>query len=105
MYCPKCGSTQADELNYCKACGANLQAVRGALTKVTADDEGLDWNKTWLAEAVMTQEERDRRRGVTPEMKRRREIKAGVITVAVGIGLTLVLSVILEAVVINGHIS
>jgi len=105
MFCPQCGSTQADELNYCKACGANLQAVRGALVKGAPQDEKLDWNKTWLAEAVMTRDEKDRRRGLTPEQKRRREIKAGVITLAAGFGLAVVLSVILEAIVINGHVS
>ena len=105
MFCPQCGSTQADELNFCKACGANLQAVRGALVKGAPQDEKLDWNKTWLAEAVMTRDEKDRRRGLTPEQKRRREIKAGVITLAAGFGLAVVLSVILEAIVINGHVS
>lgn len=105
MFCPKCGSTQSEELNYCKACGANLHAVRGALIKGASPDEKLDWNKTWLAEAVMTREEKDRRRGITPEMKRRREIKAGIITFAAGLSLTIVLSVILEAIVINGRVS
>ena len=31
MYCPQCGSAQADDLNFCKSCGAHLQAVRTAL--------------------------------------------------------------------------
>jgi hypothetical protein len=105
MFCPKCGSTQADDLNYCKACGSNLQAVRGALVKGVPADDKLDWNKTWLGEMVMTQDEKDRRRGLTPEMKRRREIKAGVITLATGVSLTVVLSVIMEAIVINGRLS
>ncbi len=105
MFCPQCGSTQADELNFCKACGANLQAVRGALVKGAPQDDKLHWNKTWLAEAVMTRDEKDRRRGLTAEQKRRREIKAGVITLSAGIALAVVLSVILEAIVINGHVS
>jgi hypothetical protein len=105
MFCPQCGSTQSDDLNYCKACGANLHAVRSALVKGTSPDEKLDWNRTWLAEAVMTRDEKDRRRGLTPEQKRRREIKAGVITLAAGVSLTVVLSVIMEAIVINGRIS
>jgi len=105
MFCPQCGSTQSDELNYCKACGANLQAVRGALVKGVSQDEKLDWNKTWIAEAVMTRDEKDRRRRLTPDQKRRREIKAGVITASAGVSLSVVLSVIMEAIVINGHIS
>jgi hypothetical protein len=105
MFCPQCGSTQADELNFCKACGADLKAVRGALAKGAPQDDKLDWNKTWLAEAVMTRDEKDRRRGLTSEQKRHREIKAGVITLSAGIALAVVLSVILEAIVINGHVS
>lgn len=105
MFCPQCGSTQSDDLNFCKACGADLKAVRGALVKGASSEDGLDWTKTLLAEAVMTREEKDRRRGITPDMKRRREIKAGVITLAAGLSLAVVLSVILEAIVINGNVS
>ena len=105
MFCPQCGAAQPDELNFCKACGAHLQAVRSALTKPTPDDDSLDWTKTWLAEAVMTRDEKDRRRGMTPEMKRRREIKAGVITASTGVSLSIVLSVLMEAIVINGRLS
>lgn len=105
MYCPQCGSTQSEDLNYCKACGANLQAVRGALVKGVPEEDKLDWNKTWLAEAVMTRDEKDRRKGITPDLKRRREIKAGVITTATGVSLAVVLSVLMEAIVINGRLS
>jgi hypothetical protein len=105
MFCPQCGSAQSDDLNFCKACGADLKAVRGALVKGSSQEEKLDWNKTWVAEAMMTRDEKDRRRGLTSEQKRHREIKAGVITLAAGVGLAVVLSVILEAIVINGHIS
>src|SRR6476620_10663442 len=105
MFCPQCGSTQADELNFCKACGADLKAVRGALVKGAPQDEKLDWNKTWVAEAVMTRDEKDRRRGLTADQKRRREIKAGVIVASAGLSLSVVLSVIMEAIVINGRIS
>jgi len=30
MFCPQCGSTQNDELKFCKSCGVNLDAVRQA---------------------------------------------------------------------------
>jgi hypothetical protein len=105
MYCPQCGSTHADDLNFCKTCGANLQAVRGALVKGTSPDEKLDWNRTWLAEMVMTGAEKDRRRGITPELKRRREIKAGVITASAGAALTVVLAVLMEGIVGSGLVS
>ena len=111
MYCPQCGSTQTDELNFCKSCGAHLQAVRTALV-AGANPEKFDWNKTWLAEMLMSSEESTRRaaeierlQGKTPETKRRNEIKAGVITASAGISLSIVLSVIMEAIVINGRLS
>ena len=113
MFCPQCGSTQPDELNFCKACGANLQSVRTALvTGAPGGKDKFDWNKTWLAEMMMSSEESARRtaeierlHGKTAEVKRRNEIKAGVITASVGVSLTLVLSVIMEAIVINGRLS
>jgi hypothetical protein len=109
MFCPKCGSTQPDELNFCKSCGAHLQAVRGALVK-GSPDEKFDWNKTWVAEMMMSADakaERDAEieRIPSSEVKRRNEIKAGVITLASGVSLTVVISVIMEAIVINGALS
>jgi len=111
MFCPQCGSTQPDDLNYCKACGAHLQAVRTALGS-RSTDEGFDWNKTWVAEMLMSGEESvrraaeiDRLRGITPEVRRRREIKAGIITASAGIGLTVVLAVIMEGIIASGAAS
>lgn len=106
MFCPQCGSTQPDELNFCKACGANLQSVRTALvTGAPGGKDDFDWKRTWLAEAMMTQAEKDRRRGLTPEMKRRRGIKAGIITASAGVSLSVVLSVLMEGIIISGRIS
>ena len=49
MFCPRCGSTQSEELKFCKSCGANLSAVRQAVdTRETGGK--IDWNKTWVAE-------------------------------------------------------
>lgn len=111
MYCPQCGSTQSDELRFCKNCGANMDAVRTALLS-RETGEKFDWSKTWLAEMLMSGEESvkraaaiERLQGKTPEVKRRNEIKAGVITASVGLGLMLVLSVIMEGIVINGKVS
>jgi hypothetical protein len=104
MFCPQCGSTQPDELNFCKSCGANLNSVRTALEK-PGKAADFDWKRTWVAEAMMTQDEKDRRRGMTPEMKRRREIKAGVITASSGVGLTLVIAAIMDGIIIGGGAS
>lgn len=103
MFCPQCGSTQPDELNFCKACGSNLSLVRTALEKPAAAEE-FDWKRTWVAEAMMTQAEKDRRRGMTPEMKRRREIKAGIITASSGVALSVVLAAIMDGIIIGGGV-
>src|SRR5437899_10085366 len=102
MFCPQCGSTQPDELNFCKSCGANLNSVRTALV-AGAPGEKFDWNKTWLAEMMLSAEEKVKRaaeiqrlKGKKPEVRRRNEIKAGVITFSTGIGLTIALFMIME---------
>jgi hypothetical protein len=100
MFCPQCGNKQSEELKFCKLCGANLSAVRQVVSTREADDK-FDWSKTWVAEMFMSEAERKRRTaelemrsGVTPEIKRYNEIKAGVIVSSVGIAVTLFLWVI-----------
>jgi len=120
MFCPKCGANQSDELKFCKLCGANLFAVRQAVA--TRDtDEKFDWSKTWVAEMLLTEAERKRRnrelkgqpasywdveleRLRTPEIQRTREIKAGVITSCVGIGLAIFLYVFMQGIILGGNI-
>src|SRR3982074_23305 len=102
MYCPQCGSTQNDDLKFCKSCGANLEAVRQVAALRNADEK-FDWSRTWVAEMFFSQSERRRRneqiereRGITPEMKRYTEIKAGVITSSVGVALMAFLYVLMQ---------
>src|SRR5215207_2579395 len=109
MFCPQCGSKQGDELKFCNLCGANLFAVRQVVT-TRETDEKFDWSKTWVAEMFMSEAERRRRneelerlRGVTPEIKRYNEIKGGVITSSVGIGLMIFLQVIGMAIFRSGE--
>ena len=111
MFCPQCGSTQPDELNFCKSCGANLNSVRTALVS-GSPDEKFDWNKTWLAEMMMSGEEKvrrtaqiERRPDKIPEIKRRNEIKAGVITLSTGIGLTIATFSIMQGIIASGAVS
>jgi hypothetical protein len=111
MYCPKCGSTQSDELKFCKACGANLFAVRQVVDSREAT-ETFDWGKTWVAEMFMSpgemkrrKEELERQRGITPEMKRYNEIKAGVITACVGIGIAIFLFVFMRGIILSGKVT
>jgi len=111
MFCPKCGATQSDELKFCKSCGANLFAVRQVVdTRETA--EGFDWSKTWVAEMFMSpqelkrrKEELERQRGITPEIKRYNEIKAGIITGTVGIGMAIFLYVFMQGIILSGNVT
>lgn len=111
MFCPKCGSTQSDELKFCKLCGANLFAVRQVVdTRETP--EGFDWSKTWVAEMFMSpqelkrrKEETERQRGITPEIKRYNEIKAGVITGTGGIGVAIFLYVFMQGIIMSGNVT
>ena len=104
MLCPRCGSNQSDELKFCKNCGANLEAVRQVLENPTAAQR-FDWNDTWLAEMFrsakateLRKRELERQMGITPAVKRYNEIKAGVITSSVGIGLMIFLYIFMQGV-------
>ena len=49
MFCPRCGSSQSEELKFCKSCGANLYAVRQAVdTRET--EKKFDWGGELLTE-------------------------------------------------------
>jgi len=110
MFCPRCGSNQSDDLKFCKACGANLDAVRRVVdTRDT--DEKTDRNKPWFADMVLSdaeskrrKEEMDHRRGITPEVRRYSEIKGGVITGSVGLALAIFLNVFMQGLVLSGKI-
>jgi hypothetical protein len=110
MFCPQCGNKQSEELKFCNLCGANLFAVRQVVGSREADEK-FDWSRTWVAEMFMSEAERKRRngelerqRGVTPEIKRYNEIKAGVITSFVGVGVMLFLWIIGAALAHDGRI-
>ena len=104
MICPRCASNQNDDIKFCTSCGANLQAVREALD--TRDSgQKFDWSNTWVAEMFMSgkaQElrklEMERRLGITPEVKRYNEIKAGVIVSSVGVGLAIFLAIFMRGI-------
>jgi zinc-ribbon domain len=96
MFCPKCGNEANVEVKFCRKCGANLQGVQEAITG--RGSKPIDWDKTWVKEMLLSQEERERRQGKTPEVKRMEEIKGGVITSAVGLGAMIFLYFFLGAV-------
>ena len=110
MFCPRCGTNQSEELRFCKSCGANLFAVRQVVEGGEAAEK-FDWNRTWVTEMFLSAGEKRRRneqlereRGITPEMKRVTEIKAGVITSSVGIAVAIVLYVLMEGIVLGGKV-
>ena len=111
MFCPQCGTTQDDELKFCKLCGANLHVVRHAVATQELGGN-FDWGKTWVAEMFLSdgerkrrQEELERLRGVTPEVKRYREIKAGIITGCVGLAVSVVLLVLMNGIILSGKVT
>jgi len=110
MICPRCASNQSDDIKFCTSCGANLQAVREALQ--APDSAGkFNWNNTWVAEMFTSSQmnelrkrEMERQLGITPEVKRYNEIKAGVITSCVGVAVTIFLFFLMHAVALqNPH--
>ena len=111
MFCPRCGSTQGDELRYCKGCGANLYAVR-LVVDTRETDKGHERSKPWFAEMAISdakskrrQEELDHRRGITPEVRRYNEIKAGIITGSAGFAVTIFLFVFMQGLILSGNVS
>jgi hypothetical protein len=112
MFCPQCGANQSEELKFCNLCGANLYAVRQAVaTRETGEtSEKFDWSKTWVADMFLSEEERRRRthqleheRGVTPEVKRYNEIKAGIIVSCVGLGASIFLFFLMRGIILSGY--
>ncbi len=103
MVCPRCNSNQSEDIKFCTFCGANLQAVREALD---APDKKFDWGNTWVAEmfmsgqaAEMRKREMERRMGITPEIKRYNEVKAGVIVSSIGVALSIFLFIFMQGIV------
>jgi hypothetical protein len=71
MFCPQCGTSQSDDLKFCKSCGANLFAVRQVVTTpgpvsqvggkpARESDQKFDWSKTFVAEMMLSASERER---------------------------------------------
>jgi hypothetical protein len=78
MICPRCASNQSDNIKFCTSCGANLHAVRKALD-ARGSGKKVDSSDTC-------------------EVKRYNEIKAGVITSSVGVGIAIFLFIFMQGV-------
>jgi hypothetical protein len=111
MFCPRCGSAQDDELKFCTACGANLYAVRQVVDTRNLSEKS-ELGKPWFAEIAISeaaskrrQEELDHRRGIAPEVRRYNEIKAGVITGSAGLGVSIVLFILMQGIILGAGVS
>lgn len=110
MFCPRCGANQTEDLKFCKTCGVNLHAVR-QIVEAKEGGKKFDWSETWVAEMFLSGDAHERRkleleraRGLTPEVKRYNEIKAGVITGSLGLAFMLVLFVFMGGIIQGGKI-
>ncbi len=108
MYCPTCGSEERQPSQYCRACGTDLRIVRRGLERpdtitasaVSAREQisqaladkirQMETAKDLehVAEDVLPQLEKFLE---SPEEKRLRRVRAGVITGLVGLGVSLVI--------------
>lgn len=108
MYCPSCGSEERQLSQFCRACGTDLRVVRNSLEnpdaitqsaisarehigmavadKIRQMSSAKDLER--VAEDVLPQFEKFLE---SPEEKRLRRIRSGVITAAIGLGATIVL--------------
>src|SRR5215510_5048364 len=107
MICPRCASNQSDNVKFCTFCGANLEAVREVMA-LKDTDRKFDWSETWVAEMFRSGEiteqrkrEMERRLGITPEVKRYNEIKAGVIVSSVGVAVAIFLHIFMQGIAHN----
>ena len=107
MYCPSCGSEERQLSQFCRACGTDLRVVRNSLEnpdvitqsavsarehigmavadKIRQMSTAKDLER--VAEDVLPQFEKFLE---SPEERRLRRIRAGVITAAIGLGATMV---------------
>jgi hypothetical protein len=110
MYCPSCGSEERQLSQFCRACGTDLRVVRNSLEnpdaitqsavsareqigmavadKIRQMSTAKDLKKT--AEDVLPHFEKFLE---SPEERRLRRIRAGVITSAIGLGATIIVLV------------
>jgi len=107
MYCPSCGSEERQLSQFCRACGTDLRIVRNSLENPDAITQSAITAREHIGMAVADKirqmsSAKDLERVAedvlppfekfleSPEEKRLRRIRAGVITAAIGLGATIV---------------
>jgi hypothetical protein len=115
MYCPGCGSEERQISQYCRACGTDLRAVRNSLERPDAITESAVTAREQIGLAVAEKirefdDSRDLKRVAedvlpqiekfleSPEEKRLRRMRAGVITSVVGLGASVLALLVISAV-------
>jgi hypothetical protein len=108
MYCPTCGSEERQLSQYCRACGTDLRVVRKGLERpdsITASAvSAREQISQAMAEKIRQMESaRDLKQVAedilpqiekfleSPEEKRLRRVRAGVVTAAIGLGVALLI--------------
>ena len=107
MYCPTCGSEERQLSQYCRACGTDLRVVRVSLERpdsITASAvSAREQISQAMAEKIRQMEPDDLKRVAedvlpqiekfleSPEEKRLRRVRAGVVVAATGIGAALLI--------------
>jgi len=108
MYCPTCGSEERQLSQYCRACGTDLRVVRRGLERpdvITASAvSAREQISQAMAEKIREMEgAHDLKRVAedvlpqiakfleSPEEKRLRRVRAGVVTAAIGLGAALLI--------------
>src|SRR6185295_5682786 len=114
MYCPTCGSEERQLSQYCRACGTDLRVVRKGLEQpdtITASAvSAREQISRALAEKIRQMESSNDLKRVaedvlpqiekfleSPEEKRLRRVRAGVITAAAGLGSALLVFLIVAS--------
>jgi hypothetical protein len=107
MYCPSCGSDERQLSQFCRACGTDLRVVRNSLENPDAVTQSAVSAREHIGMAVADKirqmssaKELERvaedvlphfeKFLESPEEKRLRRIRAGVITAAIGLGATII---------------
>src|SRR6267378_2230759 len=107
MYCPTCGSEERQISQYCRACGTDLRVVRVSLERpdaITASAvSAREQISQAMAEKIRQMEPDDLKRVAedvlpqiekfleSPEEKRLRRVRAGVVVAASGVGAALLI--------------
>src|SRR5918911_1885103 len=105
MFCPNCGSEDKQSSQYCRACGVDLRAVRQGLEKPESVMASSMSAREEIGRAIAARIREVRDAGdlkvvedllpevekffETPEERRLRRIRAGVVTAMCGLGGTL----------------